>query len=119
MKQVKEVVLQRKDDRPVAIAVPQPDAQVKKPAFTAKERVTVGSDEAIIVGDGLDQVKDASFQGKPLQKKMEDKALRLSGLKAAGATASSATVSIDLTLTSGKATVSLDVVNSKVETVAK
>lgn len=118
-KQDKQIVLQRQNDRPVAIAIPQPDAESKKPAFTAKERVTVGSDEAIIVGDGLDQVKAASFQGKPLQAKMEDKTLRLSGLKAAGVTASAATVSIDLTLTSGKATVSLDVVSAKVETVAK
>jgi hypothetical protein len=119
VKQIKEIVLQRLNDRPVAIAVPKPEPETKKPIFTAEERVTVGSDEVIIVGEGLDRVKTASFHDKPLQLKLAEEKLHLSGLKAAGATASAATVEIDLTLTSGKDTVSLEVVSSKVETVAK
>jgi len=87
-----------------------------------QERVTVGADEAVVVGDDLGKVQKVMFQKQELtnvEKSDDGKSLKIKGLAAAGVTSVAKTQSIDLILPSGKVTVKLEVVNSKVENVTK
>jgi hypothetical protein len=119
-KTLKQIVLQRKGERPFLVAVPAlPSADQAKSEPKFQERVTVGADEAVIVGDDLAKVTHVLFQKKELAKALEGKSLRIKGLNAAGATATPTTQNIDLVTDTGKATVKLEVVNSKVESVQK
>jgi hypothetical protein len=119
-KTLKQIVLQRKGERPFLVAVPAlPSADQAKSEPKFQERVTVGADEAVIVGDDLAKVTHVLFQKKELAKAIEGKSLRIKGLNAAGATATPTTQNIDLVTDTGKATVKLEVVNSKVESVPK
>jgi hypothetical protein len=87
-----------------------------------QERVTVGADEAVVAGEALNKVQKVMFQKQELaniEKSDDGKTLKIKGLAAAGVTAVAKTQSIDLILASGKVTVKLEVVNSKVENVTK
>jgi hypothetical protein len=122
-KSLKEIILQRDNERPFIVAVPAPTAtdQAKQP-LKFQESVTVGADEAVVIGDGLSSISKAQFQKKDLVvvKSGEGKSIIVKGLAAAGATASARTVDIDLLPATGKATtIKLVVVNSKVETTSK
>ena len=78
--------------------------------------------KAVVFGDDLGKVKKVMFQKQELtniEKADDGKSLKIKGLAAAGVTAVAKTQSIDLILPSGKATVKLEVVNSKVESVTK
>jgi hypothetical protein len=126
VKDDKQVLLQRPNERPVPVSIPSIASGDSKSSTAThspmiKERVTVGSDEAIMVGDDLDELQKVSFRGKEIhfEKQEGAKSLRLTGLKAAGVTSEAATQTLDLTLKDGKATVNLEVVSEKVETVPK
>jgi hypothetical protein len=120
----KQVILQRADERPFAIAVQTPpvpgalDTPKADPKF--QERVTVGADDATIVGVGLEAISAVLFRTKPLIiKKKTGSVINLAGLAAAGATALARTVDVVLVSLSGTTKIKLDVVNLKVETVQK
>jgi hypothetical protein len=125
-KSLKALVLQSKHDRPFVVSFPSlPTTDPAKagtdgPKF--QERVTVGADEAVVIGDDLGKVQKVMFQKQELtniEKSDDGKSLKIKGLAAAGVTAVATTQSIDLILPSGKTTVKLEVVNSKVENVTK
>ncbi len=59
------------------------------------------------------------FQKKELNKSLEGKSLKITGLASVGVTASAKTQNIDLISDIGKTTVKLEVVNSKIESVQK
>jgi hypothetical protein len=95
-----------------------PELEPKKPeAPKALESVTVGSDEAIVVGDGLGDVEAVTFRGKAVDFEVIDKStLRLANLKSLQVTKSASTQTLTLQFKSGaKAKISLVVVDSKVE----
>ncbi len=119
-KTLKQIVFQRNGERPFLVAVPAlPSADQPKSDPKFQERVTVGADEAVVVGDDMAKVTKVLFQGKELNKSLEGKSLRIKGLNAAGVTATASTQSIDLVSATGKVTVKLEVVNSKIESVQK
>lgn len=119
-KNLKQIVFRREDEPLFLVSVPPlPTADPPKSETKFQERVTVGVDDALIVGEDLSKVTQVLFQKKELDKSMEGKALRIKGLAAAGATANAKTQNIDLVSPSGKATIKLEVVNSKVESVQK
>jgi hypothetical protein len=122
-KSLKEIILQRDKERPFIVAVPAAAATDQaKQTLKFQESVTVGADEAVVIGDGLSSISKAQFQKKDLVvvKSGDGKPITLKGLAAAGATASARTVDIDLIPAAGKATtIKLVVVNSKVETTSK
>ena len=96
--------------------------QTKSQPLKFQERVTVGADEAMIIGDGLNTISKAQYQKKDLTivKSGDGKSITIKGLAAVGATASARTVDIDLLPATGKpTTIKLDVVSSKVETVGR
>jgi hypothetical protein len=126
----KLVVLQHAGGRPFVVALPALPADPANPTkpdqpatgLKFQERVTVGADEAVIVGDGLTADTTVSFQKQPLTAKLsaDGKSLKIAGLAAAGATAAAKTQDIDVkTGTSKPVTIKLEVVNTKVETVQK
>lgn len=124
-KTLKTIVLQRAGERPITLAMPAltTTADGAKQPLRFAERVTVGADEATIVGDG---VKDIS---KVVAQKIEftnpelssdGKSLRIRGLASTGITAIAKTVDCTLVPKSGKAkTIQLEIVSSKVESVPK
>lgn len=120
-KNLKQLVFRRANEAPFLVSVPAPptaDQTKSQPKF--QERVTVGADDALIVGDDLSKVTQVFFQKTELNKTMEGKALRIKGLAAAGATAVAKTQNIDLKSPTGKTTtIQLEVVNSKIESVQK
>jgi hypothetical protein len=123
-KALKQIIFQRPKERPFVVAVPTlPTADQTPPTTKFQERVTVGADEAVIVGDNLKPVSKVQFQKKDLtiSKRSDDgKSITITGLASAGATAVAKTQDIDLLTSTGKlATIKLEVVNNKVETVAK
>ena len=125
-KALKALVLQSTNGRPFVVSVPAlPATDPAKDASDGpkfQERVTVGADEAVVVGDDLGKVQKVMFQKQELtnvEKSDDGKSLKIKGLAAAGVTSVAKTQSIDLILPSGKVTVKLEVVNSKVENVTK
>jgi hypothetical protein len=121
-KNIKQLLLQRPGERPFAVALPAlPTAGTstdQAPKFA--ERVTVGADEATITGDGLNTVTSVLFGKTALT--ITDKSakqIKIKGLAAAGATAAARTQEISLVSGGGTVKVTLEVVNEKVETVAK
>jgi hypothetical protein len=123
-KSLKQIILQRPNERPFVVAVPAPPAaDATAQTLKFQERVTIGADEAVIVGDNLKSVSKVQFQKKDLtiSKRSDDgKSITVTGLASAGATAVAKTQDIDVLTPTGKlGTIKLEVVSSKVETVAK
>ena len=121
-KNIKQLVLQRANERPFAVtlpALPAAGASTEQaPKFA--ERVTVGADEATITGDGLNTVTSVLFGKTALTiTDRSAKQIKIKGLAAAGATTVARTQDISLVSSSGTVKVTLEVVNQKVETVAK
>lgn len=122
-KNIKQLLLQRPGERPFAVALPAlPAAGTSSTDQTPKfaERVTVGADEATINGDGLNTVTSVLFGKTALT--ITDKSakqIKIKGLAAAGATTVARTQDISLVSASGTVKMTLEVVNEKVETVAK
>jgi hypothetical protein len=126
VKTLKEVVLQRDGERPFAIPIPalvEPaKAAPTKQTPKFRERVTVGADDATIIGDGLkDVVKIVALKQDLTNLELSDdgKSLKVKGLAAAGITAAAKTVDCDLVTKAGKSTIQMEVVSSKVESVQK
>ncbi len=125
-KSQKFVILQHKDGRPYVIALPAPPSDQPKTdqpptGMKFQERVTVGADEAVLIGEDLNKVTKILFQKKELTTSLlgDGKSLRVTGLSAAGATAAAKTQDIDVISGTSKTTAKLEVVNSKVESVQK
>ena len=122
LKSNKQILVQRGSDMPFLISIP--DLDVKKPdAPKTRERVTVDADEVVIEGDGLNDLVKVTYKKFEITSKeiaADGKSVRLTGLRAIGVTNTAASQPIVLEFKSGaKATVMVDVVNTKVETVAK
>lgn len=116
----KQLILQHKGQRPFAVAVPVPPAADQpKQDLKFLERVTVGADEATITGDDLSKIAHVFFGKTELNKSSDGKSMKVTGLVASGATAVAKTQDIDLVTASGKVTIKLEVVNSKIESVPK
>jgi len=117
----KKIVLQRLDERPFLVSLPAvatPDSKPKE--LKVEERITVGTDEAVIVGDHVDGITKVLFGKKSLQLEKAEKSAKVKGLRAAGATSTAGTKELTLVAKKGSSkTIPLEVVNSKVETVAR
>lgn len=126
LKTNKTLLVQRSSgDRPFQIAIPSLEAPKKPDPPKAMERVIVGSNEAVIIGDGLKDVTKVFFRKDQLDpvdvEVAEDgKSLRLKRLTRFGVTSTAATQALVLEFKSGaRVTVNLEVVNSKIETVPR
>ena len=120
-KSQKQIVMQRRGERAFEVPIPSlasADQPKRDPKF--QERVVVGADEATIVGDGLDTIEKVLFGKKELTiSDKSAKAIKLKGLAAAGVTAIARTQDISLVSATGTTRITLEVVNQKIETVAK
>lgn len=127
LKTHKNLLVQRpgRNERPFLIAIPSLEPAKKADPPKAMERVTVGSDEAVIVGEGLKDVAKVFFRKRPfdpndVESAEDGKSVRLLRLTRLGVTSTAATQPIVFEFKSGaKVTVNLEVVNTKVETVPR
>jgi hypothetical protein len=126
LKTNKVLLVQRPtDEQPFPIAIPSVEAPKKPDPPKALERITVGSDEAVIVGEGLKDVVKVFFRKRQLDPSQvepadDGRSLRLTGLAKFGVTSTAVTQPIVLEFKSGaKATVNVEVVTSKVETIPR
>jgi hypothetical protein len=121
LKAFKHILIQRRGERSVLVAIPP--VEVKKPdPPKAKERVTVDADEAVILGEGMKSVEAVTYNGKSITfEAVDDKTLRLTGLRAAGLTSSAMTRTVGLKLKGEEKPkqVEIEVVTTKVETVTR
>jgi hypothetical protein len=122
LKTQKQLAIARKDERPFLVAIPAVEVK-EKIAPKAKERVLVGADEATIVGEGLNELQAIVYGNQELKSfeiAADGKSVRVLGVKNAGVTSVAKTQQIELRFKDGsKATVPLEVVTAKVETVSK
>ena len=119
-KHTKLIVLQRPNERPFVVALPALAASEKKQSPKFQERVIIGADEAVIVGDDLEKVDKVMFGKQQLRTEKSGNSIKVKGLAGAGATAIAKTQEFTVVSTSGEKTVAqLEVVSSKVETVVK
>ena len=80
------------------------------------------ADEVVILGDGMSNVEGVSFNDLTLNKvAIDDKTLRVTGLRAAGVTSSAMTRTLSLKFKGEEKpkTVEVEVVTTKVETVTR
>jgi hypothetical protein len=124
LKAAKQIVLQKaSDERPTVVAIPAADAKdATKPALTPQGRITVGMDEVVIAGDGLDKLKAVRFKKTAIKFSLSDdkKSVTLSGLAAAHVTATPTEQTLEFEFEGGqKSTIKVDVINGKVETVER
>jgi hypothetical protein len=117
----KQLVLKRGTERPAFIAIPAIDAPAVKAAPTLKERVVVGADEAIFVGDDLKNIEKVAFGEHTLQFEVakDGKSVIVRGLKKSGVTTTTDSKSIAFTFKAASTPVKVEVVSGKVETIAK
>jgi hypothetical protein len=118
---LKMLVLQRGSERPIALALPPLTDPVPVPLHFV-ERVTVGADDATIAGTGATDVVKVLALGHTIttvEPGAEKDSLIVHGLAAAGITTTAKTVSCDAVNSKGKkTTVPLEIINTKVETIA-
>lgn len=119
----KQLVLQRGTGRPSFVAIPALEFKAAKDPNppTARDRVTVGADEAVFAGDNLKELVRVTFNGRALAFALapDAKSVRLRGLKAAGVTAAATSQRLELYFKAPSTDVKLDVVSSKIETVVR
>lgn len=124
LKTNKNLLVQRPGEQPFLIAIPSLETKKPEPP-KALERVTVGSNEAVITGEGLKDVtkvffRKNQFDAGDVEVAEDGKSLRLLRLTRFGITSTAATQPIVLEFKSGaKTTVNLEVINSKIETVPR
>ena len=121
IKQYKSLVLKKKGERPMLLSIPAIEVTSKRPEVKAKERVTVGSNEAILLADRADEIKSIKYVDTALAfvVSKDKKSVSLQGL-AANLTASAMTRELTVEYPdSVKVAVLLEVVTSKIETVSK
>src|SRR4029078_291851 len=116
---VKQLILQRTGEkRPFTVAMPSLTPE-PKPVNKFRERVTVGADEAVILGDALKDVTKITalkMEMTNLERPADGKSIKVKGLIAPGITAVARSVECEPTRPGGKSTtIQLEVVSSKVE----
>ncbi|MBV9923445.1 MAG: hypothetical protein JOZ96_00285 [Acidobacteria bacterium] len=122
LKAFKHLLIRRPGERSVLVAIPPVEAPKKPDPPKAKERVTVDADEAVILGEGMKGVEGATFNGRDVGfEAVDDKTLRLTGLRAAGLTSSAMTRTVALKFKGEDKPkqVEIEVVNTKVESVTR
>jgi hypothetical protein len=112
IKSYKQLVLKTQDG--ILFQVPIPAAEftdAKKPVIKPVSTVTVGMDEVVFQGDGLDALQKVVFNGieLKLRKQADGKTVWVKGLKAAGVTAEAKPQTLDFVFKSGKTAVVLNV----------
>lgn len=121
---VKALLVERSGERPFLIPIPaladppKPAPQKQAPKF--RERITVGADEAVIVGDNLaDLVKVVALKQEltTFDRSADGKSVRVLGLAAAHITSTARTIDCDLVSKAGKTTIQLEVVDKKIESI--
>jgi hypothetical protein len=121
LKSNKQLLLRRPGGQPFLLTIPE--VEVKKPdPPKARERVTAGSDEAVIDGVSAEELDGVTFRDQRIDfEPADDKSIRLKGLRALGVTSEATTRTFSLQFKSGAkpAKVELEVVSTKVETVPK
>jgi hypothetical protein len=115
----KQIVLKKSgSDRYLFVALPTPEGPPKI-VLTGGGRVVVGTDE-IVNRDTFDDLKSVTFNKKKLANAPNGKSVKVSGLAAAGVTTIAGEPELLFEFEDGKKnTLKLDVVNSKIETVAR
>jgi hypothetical protein len=126
LKSNKALLVQRKGERPFLVPIPALETKEIKKAEPpkARERVTVGADEVMVDGDGMKELEKVNLKGQkvalPFQIAEDGKSVKLKNLRAFGVTSIATTQTLVFAFKSGKPVeVSLEIVNTKVETVAK
>jgi hypothetical protein len=87
----KFIVFRRGDGQPLVIGMPELTPPQPTPP-KARDTLTVNEDEAVIVGDGLRDVASITYKDQEVRfaPENEGKSLRMTGLRALGATSSAA-----------------------------
>jgi hypothetical protein len=119
----KQVLLQRPNEKPFLVTIPELEPKKPDPP-KARERVTVDSDEALIEGDGMKDLKSVTCitcKVKPvLFEVVDDKTVRLTSLKTNVGASGAATHTLVLQFKSGvKSKLNIEIVSTKVENVPK
>jgi hypothetical protein len=122
LKTTKQILLLKATgERPIFVSVPSSEEKgSSQPGLVVKGRITIGTDEATVSGDGLEKLKAVLFKKKPIPFTLSDdkKSVTLKGLAAAGVTAVATEQELDCEFVDGKkSTVKIDVVSSKIETI--
>jgi hypothetical protein len=118
----KRMVLGRPGERPVLIDIPAVEfKQVAKKELKARDRISIGSDEAVFEGDGLDKIKQILFRDRPIPFELasDKKSVRLRNLKALGVTSSAVPQDLVFIFDAVKTPVSIEVVNARYETIQR
>jgi hypothetical protein len=118
LKSHKLLVLQRPGERPFQLAMP---GAAKAPAVKAKERVVVGAAVALFEADSNEGLTKVVCQKEDIvfEKLGDGKTIRLSGLHSKGITTALTTQTCEFTFDAGKASATMEIVNNRVESVAK
>lgn len=116
----KQIVLQKStQERPVFVTLPSSDPPPKL-ALTIGSRVFVGTNDLTVTGDVFDNLKSVTYNKTPITKALDGKALKLSGLVAAGVTAIAGEPELQFEFEDGrKNSLKFDVISTKVEIVPK
>jgi hypothetical protein len=115
----KYLMLQRGDERPFPLLIPPIEIKAEPKPL---ERVSVNADEVIVEGVDFKDLDKVTFKGKviDIEPTEDNQAVRLKGLRASGVTANVSTQLLIFLLKSGaKASMKLEVVSGRVETVTK
>jgi hypothetical protein len=122
IKSHRRIAVSRPGERPMLIEVPAVEFKAgAKKELKAKERIVVGSDEAVFEGEGLDKLKQVLFRKLPVpfEAAKDGKSVRLKNLKALGVTSSAVAQDLVFTFEAAQTPVSVEVVSAKLETVGR
>jgi hypothetical protein len=123
LKTMKFLVLRRGDERPFLVQLPAADAKNPPAELKPSERLVVGADEVTVTGEGLQELTRVTTSGDaplPAPEKAKDgKSVKVRGLSGAGVTTTPGTKTIKFWFGDQARSVTIEVVNSKIETVAK
>jgi hypothetical protein len=118
----KRIVLARPQERPVLIDVPAVEFKTVAPReIKSRERISLGSDEAVFEGEGLDKLKQVLFRKRnvPFIPSSDGRSVRLTNLKALGITSSAVAQDLTFMFEAVQKTATLEVLNGRFETVQK
>ena len=116
----KQIVLQKSaNERPLFVNLPSPDPPPKL-SLTTGSRVFVGTNEVMVTGDVFDNLKSVTFNKTPINKVPDGKAIKLTGLVAAGVTSIAGEPELQFEFEDGrKNSLKFDVISTKVEIVPR
>jgi hypothetical protein len=119
LKNFKQIVLQRTGERPFLLPMPAATPE-KAPTAKARERAIVGVDEATFDIEGT-ELKTVTVMGKSVAFEVhkDGKSVRVTGLKAAGVTATATSQVFEFEFKNGKAAATLDIVTSRTEVIVR